>query len=281
MQKNLNDIKIEDMNIDRVTQVYLKRAGIYTVDKLVKCRKNILKKMLHFQHVEYLQDLLKEHNLSLRDDTVLENETLITKEMFSSGVFNKLTGYGHEVVTVEDILLIGELGLLAINGFGASRLEYVEKGLNNMGLTLYPEEKIVSKDETIDKKKLYKQLVHGGIIETLEKLPCDLFQKESPEMETIIECVTKRLNELSAEKTKDAKLNSDYENIEEYIEALMQDYMTLVQSKRDEYEKMQKDSAFTSKMTIKIDELKKFHHKQQKNNKGHGYNPFVNDETEL
>ena len=280
MENNIKEIKIEDLNINRVTQIYLTRAGIYTLDKLVKCRKNILKKMLHFNHVEYLQDLLKEHNLSLRDETILENETPITKEMFSTGVFNKLTGYGHEVVTIEDILLIGEQGLLAINGFGISRLNELEIGLNKMGLTLKTE---VKPDENIptNKKNLYKQLVSSGIVQTLKKIPCESFVKDSESMQEIIECVIYRLNEIKTKKLKDVKTDAEYKELEDYLNNLMSDYMSIVEEKRLEYVKPQKDDAFSSKMAVKIDELKKFHHKQQKNNKGHGYNPFVFDETEL
>ena len=139
------------------------------------------------------------------------------------------------------------------------------------------EEKVV---ETKD-RKLYKQLSRGGIIETLEKLPCEVFVKDSPEMEEIIECVTLRLNEISAKETKDAKSDEEYVNAEAYIDALMADYMTLVESKRAEYEKSQKDIVFGAKIASKIDKLKKFHHINKKIKEGHNHNPYFDEESEL
>lgn len=282
MDKDLNEIAINELELGRVAYIGLKRAGIETIGKLAKFREPMLERILiHSKDTYYIKEFLKNYNIKLRGDEVLENETPITKEMFSTGVYNALTQYGHNVITVEDVLLAGKNGLLRIHGFGESRLKELEKGLEKMGLAFEPEVKIEEKIVETKDKKLYKQISRCGIIETLEKLPCKVFEKGSPEMEEIIECVTLRLNEISAKQIKDAETDEDYGIAEAQIDTLMNDYMILVQRKRDEYEKMQKDALFGEKIATKIDKLKKFHHKPIKIKEGHDHNPYVDEESEL
>ena len=282
MDINLNEIAINELELARVAYIALKRAGIETVGKLAKFREPMLESILiHRKDTNYIKEFLKNYNIKLRGDEVLENETPITKEMFSTGVYNALTHYGHNVITVEDVLLAGRIGLLQIHGFGESRLKELEKGLEKMGLAFEPEIKIEEKIVETKDKKLYKQISRCGIIETLEKLPCEVFEKGSPEMEEIIECVTFRLNEISENKTKEAKTSDDYVLVESQIDTLMNDYMILVQRKRDEYEKMQKDALFGEKIATKIDKLKKFHHMPIKIKEGHDHNPYIDEGNEL
>jgi len=282
MDKDLNEIAINELELARVAYIALKRAGIETVGKLAKFREPMLERILiHSKDTYYIKEFLKNYNIKLRGDEVMENETPITKEMFSTGVYNALTQYGHNVITVEDVLLAGKNGLLRIHGFGESRLKELEKGLEKMGLAFEPEVKIEEKIVETKDKKLYKQISRCGIIETLEKLPCEVFEKGSPEMEEIIECVTFRLNEISENKTKEAKTSDDYVLVESQIDTLMNDYMILVQRKRDEYEKMQKDALFGEKIATKIDKLKKFHHKPIKIKEGHYHNPYIDEGNEL
>ena len=129
----------------------------------------------------------------------------------------------------------------------------------------------------LELSNLYKALIKNGL-SALEPIKAIFFEEGSQSMASIAESVEKYLNYLTVEKVKNAT-ETDQKAVESEIDKLMEEYKLIVDKKRNET----RNAGFISRMSIKIGEIKNYHHKPKKeiDNHYHNYNPYTSEDLNL
>ena len=131
--KNIDEINISDFIFRRGICNALSNVGISTLGDLVYYREDYIKNILYSNRdFEHLKEKIKDYNQQMRGARVEEDETPITRDMFSDRVYKALV-YNGGIKAVQDIMVVGPTGLSYLHNIGKEELKEIKTRLMEMG----------------------------------------------------------------------------------------------------------------------------------------------------